>query len=161
MVHGDDRGLVLPPKVAPTQVILVPIMPKKARAEVLEKASAIFAELKQSGLRIEMDDREEYSPGWKFNEWEMKGVPLRLEVGPRDLAAGQAVLARRDTGDKVVALTDLTVRVPALLAEIQNNMLEKAKNLELTTPIVPMTTKSLSKLLKKNAFCYLRLVRTC
>jgi prolyl-tRNA synthetase len=128
MVHGDDRGLVLPPKVAPTQVILVPIMPKKARAEVLEKASAIFAELKQSGLRIEMDDREEYSPGWKFNEWEMKWVPLRLEVGPRDLAAGQAVLARRDTGDKeVVALTDLTVRVPALLAEIQNNMLEKAK----------------------------------
>ncbi|HZK25476.1 MAG TPA: proline--tRNA ligase [Oscillospiraceae bacterium] len=128
MVHGDDRGLIMPPKVAPTQVILVPIMPKKARLEVLEQATAIFTELKQAGLRMEMDDREEYSPGWKFNEWEMKGVPLRLEVGPRDLAAGQAVLVRRDTGVKeTLALADLTVRVPALLAEIQANMLEKAK----------------------------------
>ncbi|EEG77358.1 proline--tRNA ligase [Dethiobacter alkaliphilus] len=129
MVHGDDRGLVLPPKVAPTQVILVPIAPKKVREEVLPKAAAIYEEIKEAGIRIEMDDREEYSPGWKFNEWEMKGVPLRIEVGPRDLEAGQAVLARRDNGEKeTVAIGDLKARVPILLGEIQANMFEKAKN---------------------------------
>jgi len=128
MVHGDDRGLVLPPKVAPTQVVLVPIAPKKVREEVLAKAAVIYNELRDAGIRIEMDDREEYSPGWKFNEWEMKGVPLRIEVGPRDLEAGQAVLARRDTGEKeIVSLGDLMSRVPALLLEIQSNMYEKAK----------------------------------
>lgn len=128
MVHGDDRGLVFPPKVAPTQVILVPIAPKKVREEVLPKVAAIYQSLKESGLRIEMDDREEYSPGWKFNEWEMKGVPLRIEIGPRDLEAGQAVIARRDTGEKeTVALADLQVRAQSLLGEIQANMFEKAK----------------------------------
>lgn len=128
MVHGDDRGLVLPPKVAPTQVILVPIAPKKVREEVLPKAAAIYSELIEAGIRAEMDDREEYSPGWKFNEWEMKGVPLRIEVGPRDLEAGVAVLARRDTGEKeTVGLAELKTRVPALLEEIQRNMFEKAK----------------------------------
>jgi prolyl-tRNA synthetase len=128
MVHGDDRGLVLPPKIAPVQVILIPIAPKKVRDEVLARAGAIYGELQAQDIRIEMDDREEYSPGWKFNEWEMKGVPLRVEVGPRDLENGQAVLARRDTGEKeTVALTALTERVAALLGEIQDNMLEKAR----------------------------------
>ncbi|NLM52942.1 MAG: proline--tRNA ligase [Firmicutes bacterium] len=128
MVHGDDRGLVLPPLVAPTQVIIVPIAPKKAQAEVLAKAQELYNELKEAGVRVEMDDREEYSPGWKFNEWEMKGVPLRLEIGPRDLQAGVAVLARRDTGEKeTVALEELAERVPALLTEIQKNMFAKAK----------------------------------
>ncbi|MDW7649785.1 MAG: proline--tRNA ligase [Bacillota bacterium] len=128
MVHGDDRGLVLPPKVAPTQVILVPIAPKKARETVLPKADAIYRDIKESGVRIEMDDREEYSPGWKFNEWEMKGVPLRIEIGPRDLENGQAVLARRDTGEKeTVSLDSLKTRVRELLGEIQANMYDKAK----------------------------------
>ena len=128
MVHGDDRGLVLPPKVAPAQVMLVPIAPKKVRDEVLPKVTAIYEDIKESGIRIEMDDREEYSPGWKFNEWEMKGVPLRIEVGPRDLEAGQAVLARRDTGEKeTVSISELKARVPVLLDEIQANMFEKAK----------------------------------
>jgi prolyl-tRNA synthetase len=128
MVHGDDRGLVMPPKVAPTQVILVPIAPKKARETVLPQATLLYEELRDADIRIEMDDREEYSPGWKFNEWEMKGVPLRIEVGPRDLEAGQAVLARRDTGEKeTVALADLKDRVTVLLGEIQANMFEKAK----------------------------------
>jgi prolyl-tRNA synthetase len=128
MVHGDDRGLVMPPRVAPTQVILVPIAPKKARETVLPKATEIFNGLQKADIRIEMDDREEYSPGWKFNEWEMKGVPLRIEVGPRDLEAGQAVLARRDTGEKeTVPLAELNERVPKVLEEIQANMFEKAK----------------------------------
>ncbi|NLZ39329.1 MAG: proline--tRNA ligase [Firmicutes bacterium] len=128
MVHGDDRGLMLPPKVAPIQAILIPITPKKARKQVLSKAAEIFAVLKESGLRIEMDDREEYSPGWKFNEWEMKGVPLRIELGPRDLEAGQAVLVRRDNGEKeTVALSELTQYIPVLLEKIQTNMYQKAK----------------------------------
>ncbi|HHX74761.1 MAG TPA: proline--tRNA ligase [Firmicutes bacterium] len=127
MVHGDDRGLVLPPKVAPMQVIVVPIAPKKTRETVLQKAAELTEELKKAGIRIEMDDREEYSPGWKFNEWEMKGVPVRIELGPRDLEAGQAVLARRDTGEKeAVELDSLTTRVPELLAAIQANMYQKA-----------------------------------
>ncbi len=128
MVHGDDRGLVLPPKVAPVQVILIPIAPKKVRETVMPRAAAIFAELTAAGLRAEMDDREEYSPGWKFNEWEMKGVPLRVEVGPRDLEAGQAVLARRDSGEKeTVPLSGLVQRVQQLMNEIQADMLEKAR----------------------------------
>lgn len=131
MVHGDDRGLVLPPVVAPIQVIVVPIAPKKAQAEVLAKAGELHEQLKAAGIRVEMDAREEYSPGWKFNEWEMKGVPLRIEVGPRDLQAGVAVLARRDTGEKeTVALEELAARVPALLAEIQKNMFAKAKRFQ-------------------------------
>jgi prolyl-tRNA synthetase len=128
MVHGDDRGLMLPPKVAPVQVILIPIAPKKVRETVLPRAAAIFEEIKTAGLRAEMDDREEYSPGWKFNEWEMKGVPLRVEIGPRDLEAGQAVLARRDTGEKeAVPLSGLVGRVRELMVEIQANMFEKAR----------------------------------
>ncbi|MCL5981918.1 MAG: proline--tRNA ligase [Firmicutes bacterium] len=128
MVHGDDRGLALPPKVAPVQVVLVPIAPKKAREAVLPHAQALLAELQNAGVRVEMDDREEYSPGWKFNEWEMKGVPLRLEFGPRDLESGQAVLVRRDTGAKeMVSLEGLQERVAVLLGEIQVNMLEKAR----------------------------------
>ncbi|MCR3921698.1 MAG: proline--tRNA ligase, partial [Firmicutes bacterium] len=128
MVHGDDRGLIMPPKVAPTQVILVPIAPKKVRADVLPQVATIFEKLKACGIRIEMDDREEYSPGWKFNEWEMKGVPLRIEVGPRDLEAKQAVLVRRDNGEKeTIALADLVTRVPLMLTEIQDNMFVKAQ----------------------------------
>jgi prolyl-tRNA synthetase len=128
MVHGDDRGLALPPKIAPVQVVLVPIAPKQARETVLQRAGALFSELKEAGVRLELDDREEYSPGWKFNEWEMKGVPLRIELGPRDLESGQAVLARRDTGEKMTAPLDgLAEKVAALLVEIQANMLEKAR----------------------------------
>lgn len=128
MVHGDDRGLALPPKVAPIQAVLVPIAPKKAREDVLAKAKIIFEELRNAGIRIEMDDREEYSPGWKFNEWEMKGVPLRIEIGPRDLEAGQALLARRDTGEKeTVNLAGLRDRVMVLLEDIQANMFAKAR----------------------------------
>ncbi|MBT9172930.1 MAG: Proline--tRNA ligase [Syntrophomonadaceae bacterium] len=128
MVHGDDRGLALPPKIAPVQAVLVPIAPKQARETVLRRAQALFSELKEAGVRLELDDREEYSAGWKFNEWEMKGVPLRIELGPRDLESGQAVLVRRDTGEKVTApLAGLGGKVAALLLEIQANMLEKAR----------------------------------
>ncbi len=126
MVHGDDRGLVLPPAVAPTQVVMVPIITKKQREEVLEKINDI-AGLLPHDIRLKVDDRLEYTAGWKFNQWEMKGVPLRLELGPRDMENNRLVAVRRDTGDKEeIPMEEVTKRVPALLKEIQQDMLERA-----------------------------------
>jgi len=125
MVHGDNRGLKIPPKVAPVQVVVVPIMPKKNREVVLEKAEALLVTLGEK-FRMDIDDRD-YSPGWKFNEWEMKGVPLRLEIGPKDIEKGQVVLVRRDTGEKFfVKEEDLDSTIEKLLAEIQDNMFQMA-----------------------------------
>lgn len=127
MVHGDERGLKLPPKVAPVQIIIVPIMFDKTKKEVLEKAESIRTILKRD-FRVEIDARDEYTPGWKFNEWEMKGVPLRLEIGPKDLASGQVVLVRRDSREKMAVKEEKIVEtVKELLDKIQENLLEKAK----------------------------------
>ena len=124
MVHGDDNGLVLPPKVAPTQVMIVPIMQKKAG--VLEKAEELRSAI-SAYARVKVDASDK-SPGFKFAEQEMRGIPLRLEVGPRDIEAGQAILVRRDNGEKeTVAFTDLEKRIPELLQTIQKDMLEKAR----------------------------------
>lgn len=128
MVHGDDRGLALPPRIAPTQVVIVPIGPQKERDRVVNHASEWLKKLQGSGLRVKMDAREDFSPGWKFNEYEMRGIPVRLELGPRDMDNGQVVLVRRDTGEKLfVPETELITRLPALLEEIQQNMYDKAK----------------------------------
>ncbi len=127
MVHGDDQGLILPPRLAPIQVVIVPIW-KSAdeRERVLAAAEEVRARL--GGLRCELDAREEYTPGWKFNYWETKGVPLRVEIGPRDVAEGQVVLARRDTGQKLaVPQQGLAERVSELLDEIQRNLFRRAK----------------------------------
>ncbi len=126
MVHGDDRGLKLPPKIAPVQVVIVPIITNKGREEVLAKARQIFVDL-EDDFRIEMDDREGYSAGWKFNDSEIKGIPLRLEIGPKDIKAGQAILVRRDTGEKQsVPLSELKGTIAALLIDIQENMFQTA-----------------------------------
>lgn len=127
MAHGDEAGLVLPPRVAPYQVVVVPIARKaEERAAVLAAVDGIEGDLK--GLvRVKVDAREELTPGFKYNEWELRGVPVRLEIGPRDLAAGQVVLARRDTRAKeTVPLADLRQRIPAMLDEIQRNMYDRA-----------------------------------
>ena len=100
MAHGDDRGLRLPPRVAPHQVVIVPIFREDDRADVLQAAAAVADELRAAGVRVRVDDRPEYRPGFKFNEWELKGVPLRIEIGSRDLAAEAVTVARRDTGEK-------------------------------------------------------------
>jgi prolyl-tRNA synthetase len=127
MVHGDERGLKLPPKVAPVQVIIVPIMFDKTKKEVLEKAESIRTIFKKN-FRVEIDTRDGYTPGWKFNEWEMRGVPLRLEIGPKDMAQGQVMLARRDTGEKVaVKEENLVETVKELLDSIQENLFIRAK----------------------------------
>lgn len=123
MVHGDDYGLKMPPRVAPTQVVIIPIAMHKEG--VLEAASKIKEDLK--GLRVELDDDASQRPGWKFNQWEMKGVPVRIEIGPKDIENGQCVLARRDTSEKItVALDEVAEKVNELLEDIQKNMFETA-----------------------------------
>lgn len=125
MVHGDDSGLVLPPRIAPVQVMVVPVQQKKAG--VLDKANDVWAALKKAGIRAKMDDSDK-SPGWKFSEQEMRGIPLRIELGPKDIENNQAVLVRRDTREKVVTgLDELTVKVQELLEVIQNDMLVRAR----------------------------------
>jgi prolyl-tRNA synthetase len=129
MTHGDNSGLVLPPKIAPVQVVVIPVAMHKPG--VKEAAEAIMNRLKAAGMRVKLDVSDN-SPGWKFAEYEMKGIPLRLEVGPRDLEQGQCVLARRDSGEKVSAsLEGLEQTCDTLLEEIQANLFRKAKkNLE-------------------------------
>jgi len=124
MVHGDDSGLVLPPKVAPVQVIVIPI--SQHIEGVLEKASEICNRL--SGIvRVKMDDSDK-SPGWKFSEYEMKGVPVRLEIGPKDIEKGQVVLVRRDNREKVfVPMDEIETKVPEILDTVQKDLLEKAR----------------------------------
>lgn len=125
MAHGDRRGLVLPPKVAPVQVVIVPIAQKKEG--VLEKCAEVKAALEKAGVRVTLDDSEN-SPGWKFNEWEMKGVPLRIELGPRDIENGKALVFRRDTCEKAeYELADIVKSVKALLKTVQKDMLKSAK----------------------------------
>ncbi len=126
MAHGDDRGLVLPPRIAPVQAVIVPIMFDESKEKVIGEAFKIQKQLK--GLSSVVDDRDEYTPGWKFNEWELKGVPVRIEVGPRDLKEKQAVIVRRDTGQKeTVKLAKLKDSVAKLLDEIQKTLLENSE----------------------------------
>ncbi len=129
MVHGDDRGLVLPPKIAPTQIVIVPIFFSEEEKKTVDaKAREVQSKLKAAQLSVEYDSREQFTPGWKFNEWEMKGVPLRIEIGPRDVKAGEVVAVRRDTGEKSsVRLEDLVTEVQKLLDTIQNSLFQKAR----------------------------------
>ncbi|WCF10317.1 proline--tRNA ligase [Paenibacillus thiaminolyticus] len=128
MVHGDDRGLVLPPKVAPTQVIMIPIGPAKLRDQVVGRADELFAELKRAGIRVRMDDRSDISPGWKFNEYEMRGVPVRLEIGPRDMENGVCVLVSRVSGEKrIVEQSKLAEEVKRMLNDVHQEMYERAR----------------------------------
>jgi prolyl-tRNA synthetase len=128
MTHGDDSGLVLPPRVAPFQVVIVPIPRGNWKETVLPRAEAIRDELTAAGVRVKLDATEENSPGWKFAEWELRGVPLRLEIGPKDLEKSQVFSARRDTRAKApIPLVELTSRVPAVLEEIQQNLLARAR----------------------------------
>ena len=125
MTHGDERGLLLPPVVAPVQCVIVPIASRKPG--VLERCNELKEELKNAGIRVTLDDTDN-SPGWKFNEWEMKGVPLRIELGPRDIENGKMLCARRDTLEKSeLDLSNAVNGVKDLLATIQKDMLESAR----------------------------------
>src|SRR5215831_252697 len=131
MVHGDDQGLVMPPKLAPYQVVIVPISKTdEERKTVFETARKLKTELVKADIRVTLDEREGQSPGWKFNDWEMRGVPLRVELGPKDVAKQSAVLARRDRpgkeGKVSASLADLPSTIQKLLSEIQQSLHDKA-----------------------------------
>ncbi len=131
MVHGDDQGLILPPKLAPYQVVIVPIFKSdEERARVFETAQKLRQQLVAAQVRVKLDERDGLSPGFKFNDWEMRGVPLRVELGPRDVASGNAVLARRDRpgkeGKSSVAQSEIVANVERLLAEIQKSLHDRA-----------------------------------
>ena len=126
MVHSDNRGLVLPPKMAPVQVVIIPIAQKKEG--VLEKANELYEKLKAKGIRVELDDSTENSPGWKFNQYEMKGYPIRIEIGPRDIENNQAVAVRRDKLEKeMLSLDNIEGTIYDMLNSMQKDLFEKAK----------------------------------
>lgn len=148
MTHGDDNGLVLPPRVAPIQVVVLPIAMHKGG--VLEKAQELKVRLEAAGLRVKLDDSDK-APGWKFAEYEMRGVPLRVEIGPKDMEKDQCCVARRDTGEKsFVPLAALEDTVKTLLDDIHNNMYAMAKkNLE-NNSFTAETWEEVGKLVEEN-----------
>jgi prolyl-tRNA synthetase len=126
MAHSDDNGLVLPPKLAPTEVVLVPIYKTDNKAEVLAYSRTLYETLR-SKYRTVFDDDDQNSPGWKFSQWEMMGVPIRVEIGPRDMANRKVVLVRRDNGEKIsVAVEEAPDRIEKELAGMQHSMYQKA-----------------------------------
>jgi prolyl-tRNA synthetase len=131
MVHGDDQGLVMPPKLAPTQVVIVPIYKTdEEKTSVMKTAKELKTQLVKANLRVTLDEREGFSPGWKFNDWEMRGVPVRVELGPKDVAKQAAMLARRDKpgreGKVSAPLADLAGTIEKLLADIHQSLYDKA-----------------------------------
>ncbi|MGM5488704.1 MAG: proline--tRNA ligase [Nanobdellota archaeon] len=125
MMHGDDKGLVIPPYVAPLQAIVIPIYKEENKETVLSSARKVAESL---DIRADIDESDEYSPGWKFNQYEMKGIPLRIEIGPKDIAEDQVVIVRRDSGAKeTVKQQDLKTRVPEILAEIHKALYKQSK----------------------------------
>jgi prolyl-tRNA synthetase len=140
MTHSDDKGLVLPPKLAPDQVVIVPIYRNDEQFELVsEVAKEVMKELRTKGVRVKFDNRDTYKPGWKFNEYELKGVPVRLAIGPRDVENGTLELARRDTLTKESISRDHVVSVVVdLMDEIQKNLYNKAASFrtEKTTEVI-------------------------
>lgn len=148
MAHGDNRGLKLPPKVAPIQAVIVPIAQHKEG--VLDKANELFEELKKQ-YRVKCDDRDNCSTGFKFNDWEMRGVPVRIEMGPRDIENGVAVLVRRDTGEKEnVKLEEITSRLGELLEEIQTSMFKACEDIREKRTTVAYSLDEILKNLEEN-----------
>ncbi len=142
MVHGDDQGLILPPRLAPFQVVIVPIYKTDdEKSSVLENAHRLRKELTDAGIRVKMDERDGMSPGFKFNDWEMRGVPLRLELGPKDVAKGSVVLARRDRpgkeGKAFVPQQGIAVAVSQLLVEIQKALYDRALEFRKSRTVEP------------------------
>src|SRR5205814_5328455 len=128
MAHSDDDGLVLPPKLAPVQVVIVPIYKNEDQKNAIgEVAKSIKGELESKNISVKYDDRDTHKPGWKFSEYEFKGVPVRIAIGPRDLENQTVEIARRDTKEKaIIHLTDIEVKIEHLLEQIQDNIYRKA-----------------------------------
>jgi prolyl-tRNA synthetase len=154
MVHGDDQGLILPPRLAPFQLVIVPIFKTdEERASVLENAQKMRRELLGSGIRVKMDEREGLSPGFKFNDWEMRGVPLRLELGPKDVAKGSVVLARRDRpgreGKEFVSQQGIVAAARQLLEDIQKALYDRALDFRKANTAEPADYEEFRKAVEK------------
>ena len=148
MAHGDNRGLKLPPKVAPIQAVIVPVAMHKDG--VKEKARKLY-ELLNERYRMEIDIRDNYTPGYKFNDWEMRGVPVRIELGPRDIENNSCVIVRRDNSDKiVVSLDELDTKLQDILDDIQKNMYEKCKIIRENRTNTAMNLEEFTEKINKN-----------
>ena len=150
MVHGDDSGLVIPPKVAPLQAVIVPISRGNWKETVLPEAQKLFSALKEEGIRVYLDDRDTYTPGWKFSEWEMRGVPVRIEIGPKDIEKGQAVLVNRINREKsFVDIGNITTELKNMLEKIQKDLFEKAKSYRENNTVSNKTLDELAKTIEE------------
>jgi prolyl-tRNA synthetase len=160
MTHGDDQGLILPPRLAPIQVVMIPIYKNDAeKAAVMPVTDRIFRELKAAGLRLKVDDREGLTPGFKYNDWEMRGVPLRMEIGPKDVEKGSVALARRDipgkAGKSFVSQENLIATVQEMLTTIQAALLERAIAMRDSHIDDPQTYEELKQVVQSGwAFSY-------
>ncbi len=154
MAHSDDNGLVLPPKIAPIQVVIVPIFRNEEQlAAISEKVDGIVNELKAKGISVKFDDRDTHKPGFKFAEWELKGVPVRLAIGPRDLENGTVEVARRDTLEKeVLQITDIAEKIENLLIQIQDNIFQKALSFRDENTFTVDTWDEFSEQIKQGGF---------
>ena len=154
MAHSDDNGLVIPPKLAPYQVVIVPIYKKEEQlAAISEKVDEIIKKLRSKGISVRYDDKDNRKPGWKFAEYELKGVPVRLAMGPRDLENGTIEVARRDTLEKsVISTEDIDVYVENLLEEIQKNIFQKALDFRAQNTVSVNTYDDFKKAVKKGGF---------
>ncbi|KAL9656291.1 hypothetical protein ABK040_007904 [Willaertia magna] len=158
MVHSDDKGLVLPPRVASTQVVVIPLYFKdKDNTALVEKAKEVVSELEKAGIRVELDDRLERTPGWKYNYWELRGIPLRIEVGPKDLEKNQLMLCRRDTGEKfTMALNEFSgSSIQNVLDKIHDSMLERAREERTKRLVFTRTWEEFIKELNSGNLCYI------
>jgi len=156
-VHGDDKGLVLPPKLAENKLVIVPILFKKDRAKVMERVLKVNSLLGK--FNPILDDRDGYSSGWKYNEWELKGIPIRIEIGPNDIKKKQVVLVRRDNGKKeFVKETQLVKKVGEVLEDIQNKLYSKSKSFTLKSIVKCKSINEIKKAVSDKKMC---LVEMC
>ncbi len=153
MIHGDDQGLVLPPKIAPTQVVIVPIYKNdEGKEKVLPKVEEIRKILELEEIRVHVDDRSELSPGYKFNDWELKGVPIRIEIGPKDIENQSVVIAKRYNREKSsLSFTEIE-KIPTILDEIQNVMLKTAREQTKTNTIDILDYTEFKSKIEKGGF---------
>jgi prolyl-tRNA synthetase len=157
MAHSDDEGLVLPPKLAPIQVVIVPIFKGEEQlAKITEKVNSLKKELLAKGISMKFDNRETHTPGWKFADYELKGVPLRIAIGPRDMENGTAEVARRDTKEKkVYPLEGLATQIESLLEDIQQNVYQRAFNFRQANTTKVDTFQEFKELLDKKGGFFL------
>jgi prolyl-tRNA synthetase len=151
MIHGDDRGLVLPPKIAPIQVVLVPIYKKdQSNQTVISKSNELASELTKAGIRVHVDTRDEFTAGWKYNEWEKKGVPIRINMGPNEIAKGELEVVRRDTLEKqIVPEISLAKSVTELLDLVHTCLFKKASDALRSSMVNANTFYQLKEMIQK------------